>query len=131
MRPDAPGVGRTGPVVVLTEPRRSRFPDVNDRAVTCPARRLPYPDDIRLLHMNGESAPSGSVPESSGHGSSPAALRPPPRPARAHRPAPEELLRTLVGEHPERLVHVHEVPAREAVHAAWPEWVDPTLLGAL
>ncbi len=55
--------------------------------------------------MNGEPAPTG--------------------------PVPEDLLRTLVGDHPERLVHVHEVPARRAIHGEWPEWVDPTLLGAL
>ncbi|MEW1954448.1 DEAD/DEAH box helicase [Terrabacter sp. NPDC080008] len=47
------------------------------------------------------------------------------------RTVPEDLLRTLVGDRPERLVHVHEVPARAAVHADWPGWVDPTLLGAL
>ncbi|HET8989030.1 MAG TPA: DEAD/DEAH box helicase, partial [Humibacillus sp.] len=46
-------------------------------------------------------------------------------------PDPHALLRTLVGEHPERLVHVHEVPARSADHGDWPSWVDPTLLGAL
>ena len=46
-------------------------------------------------------------------------------------PDPYALLRTLVGEHPERLVHVHEVQARSASHADWPAWVDPTLLGAL
>ncbi len=28
-------------------------------------------------------------------------------------------------------MHVHEVAARAAVHADWPEWVDPSLLGAL
>jgi len=44
---------------------------------------------------------------------------------------PEALLHRLVGEHPERLLHVHEVPARPARHAEWPGWVDPTLLGAL
>jgi len=44
---------------------------------------------------------------------------------------PEDLLRTLVGDHPERLVHVHEVPARRAVLGEWPEWVDPALLGSL
>ena len=50
---------------------------------------------------------------------------------RAGPPDPHALLRTLVGDHPERLVHVHEVPARTAAHADWPGWVDPTLLGAL
>src|SRR6476469_6362031 len=46
-------------------------------------------------------------------------------------PVPEDLLRTLVGDHPERLVHVHEVPARLAGLGEWPDWIDPTLLGAL
>jgi DEAD/DEAH box helicase domain-containing protein len=44
---------------------------------------------------------------------------------------PHALLSSLAGDHPERLVHVHEVPARTADHAQWPAWVDPTLLGAL
>ena len=77
-------------------------------------------------------------------GSAPAPQRPGRRPAAGwwcaggpvravRRPAARSaaLLRTLVGEHPERLVHVHEVPARTAAHADWPDWVDPTLLGAL
>jgi DEAD/DEAH box helicase domain-containing protein len=46
-------------------------------------------------------------------------------------PEPEELLARLVGQQPERLVHVHEVPARVARTAEWPAWTDPTLLGAL
>src|SRR3954451_20928951 len=70
--------------------------------------------------MNGEPAPTRTVPGAPGRGS-----------ASTVRTPPEELLSTLVGEHPERLVHVHEAPARPAVHGEWPEWVDPTLLGAL
>ncbi|WP_420485512.1 DEAD/DEAH box helicase [Intrasporangium calvum] len=44
---------------------------------------------------------------------------------------PQALLDRLVGDHPERLLHVHEVPARPAQFAEWPDWVDPTVLGAL
>jgi DEAD/DEAH box helicase domain-containing protein len=44
---------------------------------------------------------------------------------------PEALLGRLVGDHPERLLHVHEVPARPARFADWPDWLDPILLGAL
>ncbi len=50
---------------------------------------------------------------------------------RGPEPDPETLLARLVGEQPERLVHVHEVPARTARTAEWPEWTEPTLLGAL
>ncbi len=60
-----------------------------------------------------------------------AAESPGPPSRRGHAPDPHTLLRTLVGEHPERLVHVHEVPARTAALGDWPGWVDPTLLGAL
>ncbi len=51
-----------------------------------------------------------------------------------HRPGPTqplELLRQLSAADPSRLLHVHEVPAREAQLADWPEWTDPALLGAL
>ncbi|WP_353357108.1 DEAD/DEAH box helicase [Intrasporangium sp. DVR] len=54
--------------------------------------------------------------------------------ARAQEPHaldPRALLDRLVGEHPERLLHVHEVPARPARFGQWPDWLDPTLLGAL
>ncbi len=44
---------------------------------------------------------------------------------------PDGLLGRLAGDHPERLLHVHEVPARAAQLADWPEWLDPSLLGAL
>ncbi|EWT03654.1 helicase [Intrasporangium oryzae NRRL B-24470] len=44
---------------------------------------------------------------------------------------PAGLLGRLAGDEPGRLLHVHEVPARTARLAEWPEWVDPTLLGAL
>jgi DEAD/DEAH box helicase domain-containing protein len=71
--------------------------------------------------MNWQAPPSPTVPEASGDGWVGFA-----------RPAdPEALLRSLVEGHPERLVHVHEVPARTAHTAAWPDWVEPTVLGAL
>jgi len=41
-----------------------------------------------------------------------------------------DLLTALAGDHPERLLHVHEVPARPARTVDWPDWTDPTLLGA-
>ena len=44
---------------------------------------------------------------------------------------PTSLLARLAGDDPSRLLHVHEVPAREARPGAWPEWTDPNLLGAL
>ena len=44
---------------------------------------------------------------------------------------PLDLLNHLAAADPSRLLHVHEVPAREAQHAEWPEWTDPALLGAL
>ncbi|MDN5791195.1 MAG: DEAD/DEAH box helicase [Micrococcales bacterium] len=44
---------------------------------------------------------------------------------------PADLLRRLAGEHPGRLLHVHEVPERREQLAAWPEWIAPTLHGAL
>ena len=34
------------------------------------------------------------------------------------------------GDRAERLLHVHEVPARTASTAAWPEWVDPSVYAA-
>ena len=75
--------------------------------------------------MNWQASPTSTVPDGSGHGSVGAA-----RPQSQHID-PDALLRGLVGEQPERLVHVHEVPARTASLADWPEWVDPTVLGAL
>jgi DEAD/DEAH box helicase domain-containing protein len=44
---------------------------------------------------------------------------------------PDALLARLVGKAPERLLHVHEVPARSAQTAEWPDWLDPVLHGAL
>lgn len=46
-------------------------------------------------------------------------------------PDPATLLARLVGDRPERLLHVHEVPAREATVSEWPDWTDPSLLAAL
>jgi DEAD/DEAH box helicase domain-containing protein len=34
------------------------------------------------------------------------------------------------GADPEQLMHVREVPAREAVHDPWPDWVHPDVVGA-
>src|SRR5262245_7575416 len=91
--------------------------------------------------MNWQAPPTPTVPDTPGNGPVDTARRP-GHSARAHattdeggrpRPVldPEALLSTLVGDHPERLVHVHEVPARTARTADWPEWVEPTVLGAL
>ncbi|MEO7131238.1 MAG: DEAD/DEAH box helicase, partial [Dermatophilaceae bacterium] len=44
---------------------------------------------------------------------------------------PVALLHHLAGDHPERLLHVHEVPERLEQAADWPEWIAPTLHGAL
>ena len=44
---------------------------------------------------------------------------------------PTSLLARLAGDDPSRLLHVHEVPAREAQPGDWPAWTDPSLLGAL
>ncbi|HET7398713.1 MAG TPA: DEAD/DEAH box helicase [Intrasporangium sp.] len=46
-------------------------------------------------------------------------------------PDPARLLRALAGDAPERLLHVHEVPARSGRTGTWPSWVEPTVLGAL
>jgi DEAD/DEAH box helicase domain-containing protein len=47
------------------------------------------------------------------------------------RPDPDALLARLAGDDPSRLLHIHEVPARPARVGAWPEWLEPSLLGAL
>jgi DEAD/DEAH box helicase domain-containing protein len=78
--------------------------------------------------MNGEPAPTDTVPGRSDHGSADTARAPGQGPAGEHEglpiahASPEDLLRLLVGDHPERLVHVHEVPARPARHGDWPEF---------
>jgi DEAD/DEAH box helicase domain-containing protein len=41
------------------------------------------------------------------------------------------LTRLASGRRAERLVHVHEVPARAASTADWPDWVSPTVYAAL
>jgi DEAD/DEAH box helicase domain-containing protein len=41
------------------------------------------------------------------------------------------LARLASGRRAERLVHVHEVPARAASTADWPDWVSPTVYAAL
>ena len=43
---------------------------------------------------------------------------------------PEVLSRLSRGRRPERLVHVHEVPARPEQSAPWPEWVAPEVYSA-
>src|SRR5262245_28291842 len=87
--------------------------------------------------MNWQAPPRPTVPDAPGDGSVDAARLPrhDAIPGADSRPRssldPEALLTSLVGEHPERLVHVHEVPARTARTADWPDWVEPTVLGAL
>ena len=57
----------------------------------------------------------------------------PSDPPPATRPAfdpPEVLSRLARGRRRERLVHVHEVPARHRQVAPWPEWVAPELYSA-
>ena len=71
--------------------------------------------------MNGTNAQVSSLPTPSG---------PESATGRASVP-PQDLLAALVGDHPERLLHVHQVPARTARNADWPAWTEPTLLGAL
>ncbi len=44
---------------------------------------------------------------------------------------PAALLILLAGDHPERLLHVHELPERPARCAEWPDWLEPTLLASL
>jgi len=51
---------------------------------------------------------------------------PPPATRRPFDP-PEALLRLSGGRRAERLVHVHEVPARSEQVAPWPEWVAPAV----
>jgi DEAD/DEAH box helicase domain-containing protein len=54
---------------------------------------------------------------------------PPPSTRRAFDP-PEVLSRLSSGRRAERLVHVHEVPARREQVAPWPEWVAPAVYSA-
>ena len=54
---------------------------------------------------------------------------PPPGPA-GFDPA-ATLERLAAGARAERLLHVHEVPARPASLAAWPTWVDPSVYAAV
>ncbi|MGW5240649.1 DEAD/DEAH box helicase [Monashia sp. NPDC004114] len=75
--------------------------------------------------MNWQAHPTSTVPDAPGPGSVGAA-RPP-----SQHIDPDALLHGLVGDQPERLVHVHEVPARTASTGDWPDWVEPTVLGAL
>ena len=80
-----------------------------------------YPGDIRLLHMNGSDALSTAPLASPGA-----------RVAGDLAPFdPAALLSRLAGDHPERLLHVHELPERPARCADWPGWLEPTLLAAL
>lgn len=44
---------------------------------------------------------------------------------------PAALLSRLAGDHPERLLHIHELPERPARCAEWPDWLEPTLLASL
>ncbi|MGN6752459.1 MAG: DEAD/DEAH box helicase [Intrasporangium sp.] len=60
-----------------------------------------------------------------------AQVRHPGSTALRRRVDPSALLTLLAGDEPGRLLHVHEVPARQARHADWPEWTDPALLAAL
>jgi DEAD/DEAH box helicase domain-containing protein len=43
---------------------------------------------------------------------------------------PHELLRRLSDAHPDRLLHVEDVPARTGTAVGWPDWVDPDLRDA-
>jgi DEAD/DEAH box helicase domain-containing protein len=43
---------------------------------------------------------------------------------------PHELLRRLATAHPERLLHVEDVPARTGTAVGWPDWVDADLRDA-
>src|SRR5450759_520858 len=54
---------------------------------------------------------------------------PPPSTRRAFDP-PEVLSRLSSGRRAERLVHVHEVPARREQVVPWPEWVVPSVYSA-
>ena len=77
---------------------------------------------------------SPSVPDATDHGASDAAGRDAPDaadalPRRATSQALLEVLGTL-GARDERLVHLHEVPARPARMAEWPEWVAPEVVAA-
>lgn len=54
---------------------------------------------------------------------------PPPATGRAFDP-PEVLSRLSSGPRRERLVHVHEVPARQEQVAPWPDWVAPAVYSA-
>ena len=51
----------------------------------------------------------------------------PPPPTRPAFDPPEVLSRLARGRRGERLVHVHEVPARQEQVAPWPDWVAPEL----
>ena len=55
---------------------------------------------------------------------------PPPATGGVFDPA-EVLSRLSSGSRKERLVHVHEVPARQEQVAPWPDWVAPALYSAL
>ncbi|MDV3223299.1 DEAD/DEAH box helicase, partial [Intrasporangium sp.] len=87
--------------------------------------------------MNGSDAPSTpplASPDAGGPDASQGTSQGTSRGGRPHDDAPFDpnaLLSRLVGENPERLLHVHELPARPARHADWPDWLDPTLLAAL